>query len=1070
MARISGIAIVLLLVFARGRAVADIAYHLVDLGTLGGTDSYSWGMNGAGDVVGVAANDVSDAGGSISCGVGVHVTTQRRAFLYTGGLMQDLGTLGGANSAAIAINTAGEIVGYADTPTSTGAFLFAAGHMVDLGLDQAYPYAIDAAGDFVAYGAPNIVYSAGTVTPLANLPGGFNNVPVGIDDMGQVGGWADDGMNQHAVVWQGGVPTRLFPSEVNNNHVWAVAPSGKLVVDLYPGPQAPGFYILDGATLTYLGFDPGQSIPQAVSDTGVVVGYGYNGTRAFVYRGGVLTDLNTLVRPSSTLELRDARAVNAAGQIAACAWNGAHGHAVRLDPFDPALCGNGTVDPGEDCDDGNTTNGDGCDTTCLVEPTCGDGIRQRGEECDDGNMDDGDGCDHNCTFTGCGNGIVTLGEQCDDGAQASGDGCSAACLLEECGNGFRDFNEQCDDGNLVDGDGCDHNCTPTACGNGVVTAGEACDDGNMTAGDGCSPSCAVERCGNAFVDGGEECDDGNGVSGDGCDADCTVSACGNGVVAGAEECDDGNTQNGDGCSATCTLESPALCGNAVVGSGEQCDDGNHVAGDGCSATCQLEGYPDITGSWQVTFDYGVGATSKFLTVTDQDPVTGYFHAMLGFQCGTDQINGFVYANATCTLAPAVITGRFRGPTRIDLPFSGAFAIDSVRADPADAFTCHPLTRTVLDFDATGAVTADATHTVQEVRGSAFSNVALYSGQTNCFSAGAGPAFVMLRNDVAVGSDVIVQPRETASVSFETVSATGQAGVIPLSTPTGSLPAGFQLSGQVPYTEVVTNAGVSGVITTCLPYPDADDDGFVDGTNPPMPEGDLQILHVESGVFVDRTVSRDPVANVICAETTSLSEFALGVGPSTTTTTTTPTTSTTSTTLPPSCTPTALGACHHAVPTKSVLALTAGSTPARNKLGWKWAGIDPLTTNDFGSPSTTTGYALCVYDQRGLVLAVSAASGGVCAGKPCWTEGPRGVIYKNADVAANALAKMTLRPGLAGHAKFAAKAKGSRLALTSLPLLSPVKVQLQRDDAAVCWDADYDAAIVDTGVRFKAKSN
>jgi cysteine-rich repeat protein len=40
---------------------------------------------------------------------------------------------------------------------------------------------------------------------------------------------------------------------------------------------------------------------------------------------------------------------------------------------------------------------------------------QPGEECDDANSIDGDGCDSNCTTTRCGNGIVSAGEACDDG-------------------------------------------------------------------------------------------------------------------------------------------------------------------------------------------------------------------------------------------------------------------------------------------------------------------------------------------------------------------------------------------------------------------------------------------------------------------------------------------------------------------------------------------------------------------------------------------------------------------------------------------------------------------------------
>jgi cysteine-rich repeat protein len=63
---------------------------------------------------------------------------------------------------------------------------------------------------------------------------------------------------------------------------------------------------------------------------------------------------------------------------------------------------------------------------------CGDGILTRlaGEICDDGNTIDGDGCDSNCTPTGCGNGIKTASEGCDHGnANGSDHCCSAACAL-----------------------------------------------------------------------------------------------------------------------------------------------------------------------------------------------------------------------------------------------------------------------------------------------------------------------------------------------------------------------------------------------------------------------------------------------------------------------------------------------------------------------------------------------------------------------------------------------------------------------------------------------------------------
>lgn len=72
------------------------------------------------------------------------------------------------------------------------------------------------------------------------------------------------------------------------------------------------------------------------------------------------------------------------------------------------------------------------------EISCGDGVTNPGEECDDGNAIDGDGCDSNCTFTACGNGLVTAGEACDDGNTSPGDCCDASCQLEPDGTSCDD--------------------------------------------------------------------------------------------------------------------------------------------------------------------------------------------------------------------------------------------------------------------------------------------------------------------------------------------------------------------------------------------------------------------------------------------------------------------------------------------------------------------------------------------------------------------------------------------------------------------------------------------------------
>ncbi|HBH20321.1 MAG TPA: hypothetical protein DEB30_00975 [Candidatus Peribacter riflensis] len=58
-----------------------------------------------------------------------------------------------------------------------------------------------------------------------------------------------------------------------------------------------------------------------------------------------------------------------------------------------------------------------------VRPICGNGVMETGEECDDGNAIDTDGCLNICRAAVCGNGIVEGRESCDDGNLTAGDGC-----------------------------------------------------------------------------------------------------------------------------------------------------------------------------------------------------------------------------------------------------------------------------------------------------------------------------------------------------------------------------------------------------------------------------------------------------------------------------------------------------------------------------------------------------------------------------------------------------------------------------------------------------------------------
>lgn len=93
----------------------------------------------------------------------------------------------------------------------------------------------------------------------------------------------------------------------------------------------------------------------------------------------------------------------------------------------------------------------------TAQGPCGNALPDPGEQCDDGNGVNGDGCDVDCSTSACGNGIHAPNEQCDDGNTADGDACSSTCQLPET---------LCDDcvDNDADGlvDGMDPGCGGTA--------------------------------------------------------------------------------------------------------------------------------------------------------------------------------------------------------------------------------------------------------------------------------------------------------------------------------------------------------------------------------------------------------------------------------------------------------------------------------------------------------------------------------------------------------------------------------------------------------------------------------
>jgi cysteine-rich repeat protein len=82
----------------------------------------------------------------------------------------------------------------------------------------------------------------------------------------------------------------------------------------------------------------------------------------------------------------------------------------------------------ETCDDGNTVSGDGCDENCQTE--CGNGTVNTGEDCDDSGESAACDDDCTFVVCGDDNVNETAGEDCDDANTVDGDGCSAVCETE----------------------------------------------------------------------------------------------------------------------------------------------------------------------------------------------------------------------------------------------------------------------------------------------------------------------------------------------------------------------------------------------------------------------------------------------------------------------------------------------------------------------------------------------------------------------------------------------------------------------------------------------------------------
>ena len=156
----------------------------------------------------------------------------------------------------------------------------------------------------------------------------------------------------------------------------------------------------------------------------------------------------------------------------------------------------------------------------------------------------------------CGDGVIDPGEQCDNGAANAVDAvCKPNCVAGSCGDGVLGPGEACDDGNAIEDDTCTTRCTPPNCGDGIVQDkfDEQCDDGpDNSYTSACTGYCKDARCGDGFVGPTEQCDPGDNIEVIDCDFDCRHPVCGDGKIneAALEDCD-GNGPHERGMCLSC---------------------------------------------------------------------------------------------------------------------------------------------------------------------------------------------------------------------------------------------------------------------------------------------------------------------------------------------------------------------------------------------------------------------------------------------------------------------------------------------------------------------------------------
>jgi probable HAF family extracellular repeat protein len=324
------------------RSAAQVAtYTVIDLGTLGGSESKAFGISNSGTIVGNSINALGF----------------RVPFVWKAGVMNGtIGTFGGNNGTSDAVNEIGYVVGAADNATTPSPFIwsdiFGKKDLGSLGGASA-AYDINNANQIVGQSdiaaGGNLINRAfvwdvlNGIRQIATL-GGSSNAAFGINDAGQIVGYSitTSGV-AHAFLLSGGNLTDLGTLGGTLSIAHKINHSGQVVgySTLSSGTLNPPYHAFiwsPGGPMTDLGALAGnRSIAYDINNLGQVVGMSEIAAgvpRAFLHSQlGGLVDLNQLA-VGSGWTLLEARGINDKGQIVGFGINPAgFTHAFLLLPL-----------------------------------------------------------------------------------------------------------------------------------------------------------------------------------------------------------------------------------------------------------------------------------------------------------------------------------------------------------------------------------------------------------------------------------------------------------------------------------------------------------------------------------------------------------------------------------------------------------------------------------------------------------------------------------------------------------------------------------------------------------------